>query len=229
MRYCYPDPGNHQFNIYDSNSGEVPTDYYYADLSFSDAESWDSDGDGYYGEFTQDEPDFMAEVYVGRIPTSNTMEITYTLDKIVNFEKDTSGWKNNALHAGSMLFYKNEDHRYEIDHDIDGATCLNAIEEDIMDDWTITHFSEQEGLSPSIYDWDPISEPDFTSEWRNGKYAIVNWAGHGSSVGVGRTIWDTDDGDGVPEHSENEIIGKPQMMITHQVFLLYPVLLVIQR
>ena len=44
MRYCYPDPENHNFDIYSwSNGGEVPTDYYYADLSLSDNESWDSD------------------------------------------------------------------------------------------------------------------------------------------------------------------------------------------
>jgi hypothetical protein len=214
MRYCYPDPLNHQFNIYDwSLGGEVPTDYYYADLSTDDAESWDSDGDGFYGEFIDDQPDFNAEVFVGRIPTSDPSKIIYTLDKIVAYEKDTSDWKNNVLHAGSMLFYKYEDRRYEIDHDIDGATCLKAIEDSVMQDWDTTHSSEQEGISPSIYNWDPLTEPNFSNEWRNGKYAVVNWAGHGSSTGVGRTIWDWDDGDGIPEHSEGEIIGKAQINI----------------
>jgi hypothetical protein len=214
MRYCYPDPNNHNFDIYSwSNGGEVPTDYYYADLSYSDSESWDSDGDGYYGEFNEDNPDFKAEIYVGRIPTSVPEKIIYSLDKIVSFEQDTEEWKNNALHAGSMLFYKNENHQYHIDHDIDGATCLNAIEEDFMNDWTVSHLSEQEGLSPSKYNWDPLTEPVFTDDWRTGKYSVVNWAGHGSSSGVGRTIWDWDDGDDIPEHSGNEIIGKPQINI----------------
>ena len=54
MRYCYPNPTNHRFDIFDWTSGEVPTDYYYADLSYSDSESWDYDGDGYYGEYGQD-------------------------------------------------------------------------------------------------------------------------------------------------------------------------------
>ncbi len=214
MRYCYPDPENHNFDIYSwSNGGEVPTDYYYADLSYSDSESWDSDGDGYYGEFNEDNPDFKAEVYVGRIPTSDPEKIIYSLDKIVSFEQDTDEWKNNALHAGSMLFYKNENHQYHIDHDIDGATCLNAIEEDFMFDWTISHLSEKEGLSPSKYNWDSLTEPDFTEYWRTGKYSVVNWAGHGSASGVGRTIWDWDDGDDIPEQSGNEIIGKPQINI----------------
>jgi len=223
MRYCYPDPQNHNFDIHSwSNGGEVPTDYYYADLSLSDAESWDSDGDGYCGEHKEDQPDFKAEVYVGRIPTSVSSEVIYTLDKIVAYEQDTSEWKNNALQAGSMLFYKNQNHQYEIDHDIDGASCLYAIEEEIMDGWTISHYSEQEGLSPSKYNWDAISEPNFTSDWRNGKYAVVNWAGHGSSTGVGRIIWDWDDGDGIPENAGNEIIGKPQIDIYSQLGDDYP-------
>jgi len=223
MRYCYPDPDNHNFDIYSwSNGGEVPTDYYYADLSKSDGESWDSDGDGYYGEFKEDNPDFKAEVYVGRIPTSDSLKIIYSLNKIVSYEQDTSDWKNNALQAGSMLFYKNENYQYNIDHDIDGATCLYAIEKDFMNGWMINHLSEQEGLSPSKYRWDPLTESDFTEDWRNGKYAVVNWAGHGSAVGVGRTIWDWDDGNDIPESAGNEIIGKPQINIWSQLEDDYP-------
>jgi hypothetical protein len=82
-----------------------------------------------------------------------------------------------------------------------------------MDGWTVNHLSEQEGISPSKYSWDSLTEPDFTEDWRNGKYAVVNWAGHGSAVGVGRTIWDWDDGDDIPESVGNEIIGKPQINI----------------
>jgi hypothetical protein len=223
MRYCYPDPENHVFDIYSwSNGGEVPTDYYYADLSLPDNESWDSDGDGYYGEYHEDLPDFKAEVYIGRIPTSNRSEITYTLDKIVRYEQDTSDWKKQALHAGSILFYKYENYRYEIDHDIDGATCLNEIESNIMRNWTINHFSEWEGLSPSKYQWNQLTEPSFTEAWRHGKYGVVNWAGHGSSTGVGRTIWNWDNGNGIPEHAGNEIIGKPQINIYSQLDDDYP-------
>ena len=223
MRYCYPDPENHVFDIYSwSHGGEVPTDYYYADLSYDDKDSWDSDGDGFYGEFHEDEPNFKAEVYVGRIPTSNISEITYTLDKITRYEQDTSAWKNHALHAGSMLFYKNQNYRYEIDHDIDGATCLDKIEKDLMTNWTIHHFSEWEGLSPSIYNWDRLTELSFTEEWRNEQYGVVNWAGHGSSTSVGRTIWNWDNGNGIPEQAKNEIIGKPQININSQLEDDYP-------
>jgi hypothetical protein len=113
-----------------------------------------------------------------------------------------------------MLFYKYQDYQYEIDHDIDGATCLNAIEEDFMQDWTVDHLSEHEGISPSIYPWDSLTEPAFTQQWRSNKYAVVNWAGHGSATGVGRTIWDNDaNGNGIPENSKYELRGERQIDI----------------
>ena len=198
MRYCYP-------------YGEVPTDAYYADLSFSDEKSWDSDGDGRYGEYGEDNPDFKAEVYVGRIPTNNIEKIKYTLNKIVRFEKDSGEWKNAALHAGAILFFENQDNSdYPF---VDGARGLNAIEEDFMDGWNVSHYSEQEGIMPSLYKWNALNEEAFTNDWRNGKYAIVNWEGHGAPSGVSRLIWEWDDGDGVPESGSE--IRQPSFFNTY--------------
>ncbi|MCK5406340.1 MAG: hypothetical protein KAJ37_02745, partial [Candidatus Krumholzibacteria bacterium] len=90
MRYCFPNPDDHTHNPsdYGNPGGSVPTDFYFADLSLPDAQSWDSDGDGFHGEYLDDNPDFLAEVYVGRIPTNDLSRITYTLDKLVSFEAD---------------------------------------------------------------------------------------------------------------------------------------------
>ncbi len=199
MRYCFPDPTNHSFYPYDpyTYGGEVPTDYYYADLSDPDASSWDSDGDGFHGEYGQDSPDFLAEVSIGRIPTSDTGRIRYTLNKLVTFEQDTEDWKNHALHAGAILFFENQDFSgYPF---IDGARCMDVIETDLMSGWTISHQSEHQGLVPSSYPWGMLTEAAFTGDWRNGQYGVVNWSGHGWPRGAVRTIWAWDDGDGVPE------------------------------
>ena len=205
MRYCYPDPTNHRFDIFDITSGEVPTDYYYADLSSSDSDSWDLDGDGYYGEYGQDLPDFYPEVYVGRIPTSVKSRITYTLDKLVTFEQDTGDWKQNALHAGAFFYFTNEDNSgYPA---MDGAKLSYHIENDLMAGWNVSRYSEQEGLEKSIYDWPALSEAAFCDDWRNGKYSIMNWQGHGWVNGVSRKVWSSDDGDGVPEANEMEWIS----------------------
>ena len=200
MRYCYPNRNNHRFDPFDMNSGEVPTDYYYADLSSSDAESWDSDGDGFHGEFRDDNPDFSAEVSVGRIPTNNPTKIKYTLDKIVSFEQDTGSWKKNALNAGAFFYFTNQNNNGE--SAMDGAVLSYYIEHDIMNDWSVSHYSEQEGLEKSVYNWPALNENSFISDWRNGQYAIVNWQGHGWTNRVAQCIWSSDDGNGIPEGSE---------------------------
>jgi len=214
MRYCYPDPANHAFGAGDPSAwpwaGDVPTDYYYADLSSSDAASWDSDGDGYYGEYRSDNPDFLAEVYVGRIPTSDPARITYTLNKLVSFEQDTSDWKQQVLHAGAIAYFENEDYS---GRDLsDGAAILDSIETDFMSGWTVSHYSEQGGLQTSAYDWPALTEAAFIGDWQGGQYGIVNWSAHGWSDRVARKIWAWDDGDGVPEGGE---MSTPNMITIH--------------
>ncbi|KPL00616.1 MAG: hypothetical protein AMJ91_03955 [candidate division Zixibacteria bacterium SM23_73_3] len=204
MRYCYPDSTNHVNGAGDPSSwpwsGDVPTDYYYADLSGPDVTTWDSDGDGFCGEYRQDSPDFLADVYVGRIPTSIGARVTYTLNKLVTFEQDTSEWKQQVLHAGAIAYFENED--YSGRDLIDGATILDSIETDIMGGWVISHYSEQGGLGTSNYDWSPLTEASFIGDWRDGQYGIVNWSAHGWSNRVARKVWAWDDGDGVPESNE---------------------------
>jgi hypothetical protein len=197
MRYCSFDPN--------SLASTIPTDTYYADLSYPDSESWDSNNDGFYGVYNQDDPDFAPEVYVGRIPTSDIPRLTYTLDKITSFEQDTDNWKHNALMGGAMLFYANEDHNTDITFDVDGARMIDYIERDLMNGWTVSHYSEYKGLSPSVFPFDPLTEQAFTADWRNGQYAVVNWAAHGAPASIGRVIWNWDDGDGIPEHDNGEL------------------------
>jgi hypothetical protein len=193
MRYCYPNPDDHTHNPsdYQNPGGSVPTDVYYADLSLSDAQSWDLDGDGYIGEYLHDSPDFLAEVYVGRIPTSDTSRIVYTLNKLVSFEQDAGGWKDQALQPGTILFYENQD--YQGYPKIDGATLLD-------------------GLDPSVFPWPAVSLSAFIDDWRTGQYGIVNWSGHGAPFGVGRTVWTWDDGDGVPETDGSDVMDHPLLI-----------------
>ena len=212
MRYCFPDPSNHSFDPSNPGvgPGDVPTDAYYADLSLPDSESWDSDGDGYHGEYGQDTPDFLTEVNVGRIPTSDTVRITYTLNKLVRVEQDNGDWKRHALHPGSILFYANQNGM-----DIpmrDGAVCLNEIESDFMQDWTVSRYSEQEGLVPSEFDWPAVSHEAFLADWNSGAYGFVTWAGHGWPSGVSRTVWVWDDGDGIPETDGSDGFSGPSLI-----------------
>ena len=202
MRYCYPDPTNHKntAGIVGGDGGDVPTDYYYADLTSPDAESWDSDGDGYYGEYGEDSPDFLAEVSVGRIPTSLSSRVTYALDKTVAFEQDIGSWKNSALHGGAFWYFTNENNNGRDAYD--GATCMNEIEVNLMHGWNVNHYSEQDGLEKSAFEWPALTEEAFAGDWHNGQFSVVNWGAHGWSTGASNKIWSWDDGDSVPEGNE---------------------------
>ncbi|MEN6356869.1 MAG: C25 family peptidase propeptide domain-containing protein [Armatimonadota bacterium] len=79
---------------------EAPSDYFYADLTGN----WDRDGDGYYGEDSQDFGtggiDLYPEVIVGRIPYYGTIsDLDSILQKIIDYESGTYGgtWVRNVL------------------------------------------------------------------------------------------------------------------------------------
>lgn len=59
-------------------------DLYYEDL---DGE-WDKDGDGVFGEPTDDSPDLYPELFVGRAPVKTTEEADNFVKKIINYEKN---------------------------------------------------------------------------------------------------------------------------------------------
>ncbi len=86
------------------------TDLYYADLydrngGFS---SWDTDGDGVYGEWIDDGVateaedkyiDLYPEVAVGRLPCRSIGEVSVMVDKIITYESSTYGssWFNRMV------------------------------------------------------------------------------------------------------------------------------------
>jgi len=86
-----------------------PTDFYYADLTGS----WDSDGDGNWGESTRDnlygmdEISWIPEVYVGRFPADTVSELKIMIDKTIKYEKspEIGDWMNRMLLAGGVSSY----------------------------------------------------------------------------------------------------------------------------
>jgi len=222
MRICYPDSAYHVYNPSDPGliAPGTPTDCYYSDLSYTDSESWDLDGDGYLGEYNQDMPDFMPEISVGRIPVNIPSRIAFALSKSVAFEEDNGAWKSNILHAGTILFFENQNYGgYPF---IDGATLLDSMETGLMNGWNITHMSEQTGIYTSPFPWPPVTEAVFTGAWNSGQYALVNWSGHGWPNGVSRTVWMWDDGDGVPESGNGELQGMPLINLNSSLEDDYP-------
>ncbi len=188
MKICYPDAGHNY---------DTPTDYYFAELT----DDWDSDGDGFYGEYGEDSIGFIPEVIVGRFPYNDVNTLTSIARKTVYFEMDTDNWKNRALLLGAFSNFENENNNGW--PDCDGAVLMETIKDSLLAGWAYTRMYEEEGLCPSVHDHEiGLTLANVVAEWSTGNYAITNWSGHGNSYGAYRKYWAWDDGDSVPEWFE---------------------------
>jgi hypothetical protein len=160
----------------DLGYGMPETDYYYAELSLPDGLSWDADRDHRYGEDT-DPIDFYAEVNVGRIPWSDPATVVQICQKSVAYEQNQDpGFKKNALLLGAF-FWNNDPHPRT-----DTAVLMEAIaDQPWMSAWTTKRMHEKNSYCWSNYACDyPLLHENVMGVWPTGKYAFVNWAGHGS-------------------------------------------------
>ncbi|MEM3658984.1 MAG: C25 family cysteine peptidase [Thermoproteota archaeon] len=195
MMMCWPRRG--------AGSDEVaPTDYFYADLTGN----WDSDGDGYYGEYGQDYVDFTPEVYVGRIPVygGDYSALDGILQKFMNYGSSGTSWRYRIMMPVAISNYKNED---DSGWPATNGTDLPkyVIENILPIGWSHYVMYERAGLIPmpesSPYYSAPLSRNNVVNEWKKG-YGVVFWCGHGNYAGAYRKYWNVDDGDGIPESTE---------------------------
>ncbi|MBN1860091.1 MAG: hypothetical protein JW840_01370 [Candidatus Thermoplasmatota archaeon] len=192
MRICYPDPTNHN----NDGTHDIPTDYYYADLTGN----WDNDSDGFYGERGQDNPDFTPEVYVGRIPTDGSGAVSSITLKIQQFEQTAyTGWKKNAMLLGAVYSYASEDHT--TNPRWDGADVMEQCRNNLLSGFSTTTMYEKQGLSPCAYPCTfPLNNPNIIGQWGSTTgWGIVNWAAHGAATSANQKVWTWDDGDTIPE------------------------------
>ncbi|MBU0498043.1 MAG: PKD domain-containing protein [Candidatus Thermoplasmatota archaeon] len=148
--------------------GSPETDFYYAELTLPDSQSWDADSDHQYGE-NSDPIDYYGEVNVGRIPWSDPAIVQHICEKSVAYEQNNDpDFKKNILLLAAFFW-----------PDTDNAVLMETkIDQPWMTDWTKTRLYEQ---GQSTYPMD--NNLDYTnvqSYWSQGTFAFVNWAGHGS-------------------------------------------------
>jgi len=155
----------------DVGYGRPETDFYYAELSLPDDQSWDIDRDREYGE-DSDPVDFYPEVNVGRIPWSDPATVASICQKSIAYEQNTDpAFKRNILLLGAY-FWENTD----------TAKLMEAkAAQPWMADWTMTRMYEQNADFYSPYPCDyPLLRSNVVSVWGSGKFCFVNYAGHGS-------------------------------------------------
>jgi len=151
--------------------GQPETDFYHAELTLPDSQSWDADGDHQYGE-SSDPVDFYAEVYVGRIPWSTPSIVESICEKTAAYEEEVDpSFKKNILLLGAY-FWPDTDNAVLMEYKTDDST------HPWMSDWTMTKMYEQ-GQSSYPMDYN-LDYNNVKSVWSSGTFAFVNWAGHGS-------------------------------------------------
>jgi len=154
----------------------ILSDLYYTDIydEYGDFCSWDSNGNGMYGEVYRgcpgenDTVDLYPDVNIGRLACENGKDVNIVVDKIINYETSTFGksWYNNILLIGGDTFPGHNGNEGEI---------LNNMVEQIMSDFT------------PIKLW--TSDGTFTSRAVNRELnkgvGFVDYSGHGFELGVG--------------------------------------------
>jgi hypothetical protein len=98
----------------DSYEQGVLTDLYFADIYKYDGEDivfedWDSDGNGWFGEWTldrKDTVDMYPDVNVGRLVCRNKKEVQIMVDKIITYEAEGTdpSWFNKIVGIGGDSF-----------------------------------------------------------------------------------------------------------------------------
>ncbi|RLF62558.1 MAG: peptidase C25 [Thermoplasmata archaeon] len=101
-------------NLDDQEEGGYVSDLYYADIyKYENGKAvfddWDSNGDGVFAEwksFKKDVLDLYPDVYVGRLPCRNKIEVKIMVDKIINYEstKADPSWFNKIILVAGDTF-----------------------------------------------------------------------------------------------------------------------------
>jgi len=216
MRYLYRDDSNHntkyspEFYDYENPSKSafnVPTDFSYA-IDFK----WDSDMDGYAGEFLEiinaRKNSYMKTRFLlGRIPFSDASSIEKVLSNTINFEKSQKN-QSNALIASGILSYPESP---KFNFVTDGAMKANDLAQNLIkSQFESTTLYEKDGLRPSVYQATyPLSQAKFTEELKK-KYDFVYTNAHGGHTVV---LWlDDKDKSGFCEMEQIEYSFMPSYL-----------------
>jgi len=158
----------------DLGGGKPETDYYYAELSLPDNESWDADGDHQYGE-NSDPIDFYGEINVGRIPWSDPSTVAHICEKSANYEQNNDpSFKNNILLLGAF-----------IDSNTDGAVFMEYLVDSTIHPWMAYWMKTRLYETDSNYKMDfVLNHQNVVDVWSSGKFAFVSWHSHGSPFGT---------------------------------------------
>ncbi len=161
------DPG---YNVAEGDN-LVPTDNYYGCLDGD----FNADGDGYWGEYADDNVDWVYDVYVGRIQVSSADALAEVIDKTLCYEgagasteTNPYDYQNQVILAGGWA---------------DSSTNLGVMMEYLRDTYlTSSHWSFTELWDDTYPGGAVFSATSFTSNMEQGKGLVAHMAHCNSTV-----------------------------------------------
>lgn len=152
----------------------IPTDLYFSDFNGN----WNVDGDSFYGEPTDDSPDYAAEISVGRLLCSTSQHIENWTEKLIRYESNPG---NGNFAYLKKAFYTQADQM----QDKNQATAIKN---------TFTMFPANnttifEEIYNGVRDHNSAGLPEFPTgddviNEFNKNYGFVSFMGHGSQCVV---------------------------------------------
>jgi hypothetical protein len=208
MKWCWPRNGQ----AGPPEEIKAPSDMFFAELS----NTWDFDGDGFYGEYNGDYraggADKICEVKVGRIPFyGQYADLDSILQKCIDYEgaPGNKAWRSKVLIPGTISNFGPEC------TDGDGVgdpPFENSTKRTFGADWgeAIKSLASSISFSPyTLYEKQgvyndgsaypltacdaDVNNTNFTNEWKN-QYGFVTWWAHGNQTSASRFCWTSDPG-----------------------------------
>ena len=177
------DQGYVPMKMFPCGDRDIPTDYFYAELTCN----WDKDGDGIIGEkdsdaTSGDEIERYFEVYVGRIPHYGVMADTDAiLQKTINYETATdTAWRRKVLVSDMPL-----------DDVMHGYDWGDQVKRDLLEPKAISSDrAYRDGYGHTVTDYNLVPPPEFPASaypatvWSQGQYGLHVWSTHGWTKGA---------------------------------------------
>jgi hypothetical protein len=192
-------------NIVEGDEKSAISDLYYSDLYRYNEDSgqwefedWDSSGDGIFAKwysFTQDKDilDLVPDIYVGRLPCRNRIELNIVVNKIINYEStspDEKPWFKTFIGVSGKNFdiWKGQpDGEYLVDRAIENMT---GHYDNVIRVYASNNLTGQGPI--------PNTE-DIVEEFSKGA-GYIDFEGHGNPI-----VWDTIEADG--EYDNHDWVG----------------------
>ncbi|MFX0149824.1 MAG: C25 family cysteine peptidase [Candidatus Hodarchaeota archaeon] len=162
--------------------------------------------------------DWETEVYIGRLPAENAMQMELLINRTLKYENSppVGSWMKHALFAGAFASYKadvnqNDEFDNEDQPGFDANRFHNWLNTQIIpEDWSSTLLAEDEGINPSDSYYDkPLNEEIIAEEINKGA-TICNFDAHGSATGMFRYIFSNDeDKDGLFDQNQDDSYSTP--------------------